>query len=367
MLIELPPKPEGYVPPQSADELLARYARGERYLFAAECEGADLSCCNLSGAHLGTADFRGARLDGADISQSFLGHARFFGASLQGARLREVRTMETYFNGADLRGADFRDAELVKTEFIEACLIQTNFRNAMIVGSDFGEAWFAFTDLTAVDLSSSNLHGAVVKAACLVSLDTLHATGLGFGKATGASLDVGFEPNAEHAMTFLTAAGVSAEHRDLFRKWVAAPREFRSVFISYSHRDKAFASSLRASLTAFRVPCWMDEWDLYPGETILDALSKAIGSHDRVLLCCSAASLTSSWIEDEIAMAIEKERDSKENVLVPIDLDGFLFEGWRSGSATRVRTRLAASFRGLRDVTENLPELTRLVASLKLR
>jgi hypothetical protein len=85
-----------------------------------------------------------------------------------------------------------------------------------------------------------------------------------------------------------------------------------------------------------------------------------------MLLLCSSSSLSSSWVEDEIAMAIEKERKAKHNVLIPIDLDGYLFDGWESGTAARVRSRLAASFRDSVTVADRLDELSKLVASLKL-
>ena len=102
------------------------------------------------------------------------------------------------------------------------------------------------------------------------------------------------------------------------------------------------------------------------GETILDGINKAISSSDRMLLVCSSSSLSSSWVEDEIAMAIEKERKARQNVLVPVDLDGYLFDGWDSGTAARVRSRLAASFRGSSVATDRLDELSKLVTSLKL-
>ena len=41
-----------------------------------------------------------------------------------------------------------------------------------------------------------------------------------------------------------------------------------------------------------------------------------------------------------------KEREKKVLSLIPLDLDGYLLNGWKSGKASQVRGRLAADFRG---------------------
>jgi hypothetical protein len=69
------------------------------------------------------------------------------------------------------------------------------------------------------------------------------------------------------------------------------------------------------------------------------------------LLCCSQASLSSWWVDNEINKAFEKERrfmkerGAKVLALIPLDLDGFLFK-WTSGKAEEVKARLAADFTG---------------------
>ena len=97
-------------------------------------------------------------------------------------------------------------------------------------------------------------------------------------------------------------------------------------------------------LQAKGIRCWLDVHDLVVGERILEGVNTAIRLFDRVVLCCSRASLTSSWVDDEIAMAFQKERQTGHDILVPLDLDGFLHNEWTSARAVRVRERLAADF-----------------------
>ena len=60
-----------------------------------------------------------------------------------------------------------------------------------------------------------------------------------------------------------------------------------------------------------------------------------------------------------------KERGEKVLSLIPLDLDGYLMEGWKSGKARQVRSRLAADFRAWEDEAIFEEQLQRVVKALR--
>jgi hypothetical protein len=214
------------------------------------------------------------------------------------------------------------------------------------------------TQLGNVDLSrSKGLETVTHHGASIIGIDTIYRSG-------------GNIPEV-----FLRGAGVPEPFITSMKALVGAmsPVAFYSVFISYSHADKAFAHKLHDALQAKSVRCWLDEHQLLPGDDIYHEVDRGIRLWDKMLLCCSESSLKSWWVDNEIGTAFEKEqqlmkeREAKVQVLVPLNLDGYLFSNkWKSGYQAQVRRRLAADFTEIgTDARKFDEQIERLIKALR--
>ena len=74
---------------------------------------------------------------------------------------------------------------------------------------------------------------------------------------------------------------------------------------------------------------------------------------DKVLLCCTRASLNSWWVDNEINATFEKERQfmkergAQAQILMPLNLDDCLFsDEWQSVNDLQLQSRVVADFAG---------------------
>jgi uncharacterized protein YjbI with pentapeptide repeats len=115
--------PPGYEPPQSAAELLRRYAAGERQFPHADLpEGSSL---------------RGANLAGVAFAQAWLSGVDFTGADLRRVRFADCNVKCSDFGGADLRGASFPGTHVEAADFAGANLEGADFAGARAYGGAF--------------------------------------------------------------------------------------------------------------------------------------------------------------------------------------------------------------------------------------
>ncbi len=264
---------------------------------------------DLSGGDLTQADFAGA-----DFSQTILDEADFSGATLRQAD----------FSGGSLESTILHGADTTEAVFAFAHLFVTDLRGANLRAADFDNALFGETLLTDIDLSEA-LH-----------LETAHHIAPSIIDTRALAKSRGLLPEP-----FLRGCGLSD-----WEIGEGSALVFYSAFISYSHENKPFARSLHDQLQARGIRCWLDEHDLKPGDRILDIVDRAIRLHDKILLCCSEASLNSWWVKDEIRKAQERERRDGRDIIIPLMVDRYLLDGWEDGLAADLRSRLAADFTG---------------------
>jgi uncharacterized protein YjbI with pentapeptide repeats len=104
---------EGVV--MTAEELLERYAAGER-----DFSGVDLSGVNLEEVCLEDINLEGADLRGTLFFRANLGRGIFRNANLEGADLSMTLLNETDFRGADLRSCNTMETSMIRANFLDA-------------------------------------------------------------------------------------------------------------------------------------------------------------------------------------------------------------------------------------------------------
>jgi hypothetical protein len=280
--------------------------RSEHQLVRVRLRRADLSGADLSHADLRKADLSYADLDGADLS----------GANLSGAGLGLA-----YLGSTDLSGANLNGAGLIGANLSYAVLDSANLEMADVYGTIFGD----------VDLSSCR------------GLDSVRHEG-----PSTLGINSIIRSKGRIPKIFLRGVGLPDEWIDYIPSLVWDGIPFFSCFISYSSVDKPFADRLYEALQAKGIRCWLDEKQLLPGHDISRELERGINSWDKFLLCASKNSLTSPWVEEEIATTLERERKLRNErgrkvfKLIPLNLDGDMFtEQWDLGDTCQ-RNKVAS-------------------------
>ena len=333
-----------------------------------DLSGADLTAQNLTHANLNLSDLSLAVLNDADLGGSSLTAATLVGCLLNRAKLQSARMASANLEGTKLVKADLRGAELRAVNFHRADLTAAN-----LSGADLGQAVFIESILSKTSLTRATL-GATAFA--LTSLKAVK--GLSSCSHWGPSA-IDFHTLMESDRlpeVFRRGCGLSEVFIQYLPEFWNEPIQFYSCFISYSHVDKSFARRLHDALQGRGIRCWLDEHQLLPGDQIQRAVDEGVRLWDKVLLCCSEASLQSWWVDKEIQKALMKEeqlwneRGKETLALIPLNLDGHLFsQKWRERADWKehhLTSRMAADFTGWeRDHKKFEAQLDRVIKALR--
>ncbi len=271
-------------------------------LRGANLRGLNLATIDLSGAHFGATK---PSEQPATLCDTVLREARLQGVCFRMADLSNADLENADLCGSQLSIADFSYANLRGADLSETILIATNFHRATLDQVDLTSSIVGHTRFTAMNLSTiRGLSTIRHEYPSTIDIDTL------FGSAEAVP------------ESFLRGCGVPDTLITNLRALVGAmePIQFDSCFISFSHKDEAFAERLHSRLRDSGVRVWFAPEDIKGGRKLYDQIDRAIQVHDRLLLVLSDHSINSHWVVTEIRRALATEAREKRRKLFPIRL-----------------------------------------------
>ena len=292
----------------------------------------------------------------------------FRGSDLHGASIRSSDLRQASLSEANLREADLSEAMLCHADFHDAYLRDGRLRRAELTGACLSEADLVGADLTGARLGGTILSGAQAMATVFSDIDLSLCKGLESIRHYGPStvgIDTIYRSKGNIPEVFLRGCGVPEDFITYMRSLVGKAIEFYSCFISYSSKDDDFAQRLHADLQHHGVRCWFAPEDLKIGDKFRMRIDESIRIYDKVMVILSENSIRSTWVEEEVEAAIEKERKQNKLVLFPIRLDDAVMKTDQAWAASLRRTRHIGDFRAWKDHDQYQQSFERLLRDLK--
>jgi len=287
-------------------------------LHSAKLIGVDLSSKKSSIASLFNADLRWANLGKANLSYTILAFADLSFAVLNEANLKGAQLTPTNLNRANLSKANMSKADLTIANLSEAKLNKADLRNARLGGTVFSNNDLVET----VGLEDVDHHGASHLSTGTLLLSKgkipeafLRGCGLSDWEIESAKL---YNPDlSNHEID-----EILYKVHDLRAK---QPLQISPLFISYSHADSVFADKLESLLNKKGIRFWRDIHDAKAGK-LEEQIDRAIRHNPTVLLILSKNSIKSDWVQHEVRLARDLEKEIERDVLCPVALD----DSWKT-------------------------------------
>jgi TIR domain len=92
------------------------------------------------------------------------------------------------------------------------------------------------------------------------------------------------------------------------------------VFLSHSSSDKQEVRPLAERLRHSGIDVWFDEWEMGPGDSLVQKIDEGLTTCDVFLIVISAASVASKWVREELSTAVVR-RIEEHTKLIAIRLD----------------------------------------------
>jgi hypothetical protein len=161
------------------------------------------------------------------------------------------------------------------------------------------------------------------------------------------------------------ACGLSDKISGALQKILHSGIKRTKVFISYSSKDEAIVKVIQSDLEDHGIETWFAPRDLPIGAETRAELDRAILGAHKLIIVLSKTSIVSDWVEQEVELALERDRTSKRPSLVPIRIDNFVMKSQVGWAAYLRRTRNIGDFSKRKRDAHYFDVLGRLVSDLQ--
>lgn len=319
---------------------------------------ADLSNMNLAGIDFIYVNLKRADLSAANLSDG----AMFRSANLFSANLKKTTLRDSFLVAADLSASDLSDADLSNASLFSANVSRAVLKRANLCGANLGIA-----NLSHSDMSEANLELATFHLTVLGDVNLTGARGLERCSHAGPSIidHQTISKSGGLPLIFLRGCGLPESLITYYPSLLLDPVQFYSCFISYSSKDQEVVERLHADLQAKGVRCWFAPEDLKIGDKFRDRIDESIRMYDKLLIILSENSVSSSWVNDEVEAAMEREHREAHTVLFPIKIDEAVTNTEQAWAATIRRTRHIGDFTRWKDHDSYQKAFNRLLRDLR--
>ena len=90
------------------------------------------------------------------------------------------------------------------------------------------------------------------------------------------------------------------------------------VFISYNSNDRGFSRKLYETLVLFGLDVWIDEFEILPGDSLIEKIENGISDSDYLLVVLSEDSVKSEWVKRELRAMLTAEIAQGKVKVVPL-------------------------------------------------
>jgi hypothetical protein len=297
---------------------------------------------NLRKASISKTAFKKISFDEADFQQahfedvSFI-YPSFYSAKLSKSRFRMIEAYNGNFYGAILINAVLSHARFYGVDFRKADLSGALLYHSEFISCHFDETNFTNSRLDSPLFANCNLSGAVgLEKAYHLEPSTL-------------GIDTIFRSGGLIPETFLRKAGVPDIFVTYAKSLVDNPIEYYSCFISFTEKDDAFSERLYNDMQMAGVRCWRWKEDAKWGRTLRKEIDEAVRYYDKLVVICSENSLKAPAVLEEIERALDKEdalkrKGDEGEVLFPIAIDRYIFDGWEHELKIRLTRKTIGNF-----------------------